>query len=116
MPAKKTIQGPLGIMQVYGSTWDWNKFWNEKWQNKDIGFHQAEVNPKLTRWLRDRKGHTIFVPLCGKSRDMSFMIQCGNQVVGVELSRDKILHQSVGGNISSPPGSTANSFGASPSY
>lgn len=36
--------------------------------------------------------------------------------VGLEFSRDKILHQSVGGNISSPPGSAAVNFGASPSY
>lgn len=36
--------------------------------------------------------------------------------VGVELSRDKVLHQSSGGNISSPPGSAATNFGASQTY
>ena len=36
--------------------------------------------------------------------------------VGLEFSRDKALHQSAGGNISSPPGSTAGSFAASPTF
>ena len=36
--------------------------------------------------------------------------------VGLEFSRDKALHQSSGGNISSPPGSTAGSFAASPTF
>ena len=36
--------------------------------------------------------------------------------IGLEFSRDKILHQSAGGNISSPPGSAAGSFGASPTF
>jgi hypothetical protein len=36
--------------------------------------------------------------------------------VGLEFSRDKALHQSSGGNISSPPGSTAGSFAASQTF
>ncbi|MBY0281846.1 MAG: hypothetical protein K2W94_06770 [Alphaproteobacteria bacterium] len=36
--------------------------------------------------------------------------------VGLELSRDKAMHQSSGGNISSPPSSAAGSYAASSAY
>ncbi len=36
--------------------------------------------------------------------------------VGLEVSRDKISHQNMGGNISSPPGSAASSFPSSATF
>lgn len=64
-------------------------FWHERWQLKQIGFHQQDINPYLLRYwpaLEIRSGSRVFVPLCGKSQDMLWLRQQGYAVVGVELS------------------------------
>ena len=64
-------------------------FWHAKWQKKEIGFHQDEYNPLLMEHFSKlgvpEKGR-VFVPLCGKTLDMSWFVSQGHQVVGVELS------------------------------
>lgn len=65
------------------------EFWLERWQQNQIGFHELEINRHLQKYwsaLNLPKGSIIFVPLCGKSRDMLWLLSCGYQVVGVELS------------------------------
>lgn len=65
------------------------RFWHERWQQNQIGFHQDEVNPYLqTYWprLQVPEGSKIFVPLCGKSIDMLWLRAQGYTVLGVELS------------------------------
>lgn len=62
--------------------------WLSRWQDDRIAFHQQDVNPKLASYwpelgLRDA---AVFVPLCGKSRDMRFLEQHSRTVVGVELA------------------------------
>ena len=65
------------------------KFWLERWQLNQIGFHQAEHNKLLLEfWPRlglDPKAR-VFVPLCGKSLDMRWLEAAGHDVLGVELS------------------------------
>jgi len=65
-------------------------FWLNKWIDNQIGFHRDEYNPNLIKFwspfTKESKG-TVFVPLCGKSRDMIFFKNCGHKVYGVELSR-----------------------------
>src|SRR5262245_58779604 len=64
-------------------------FWHERWRLNEIGFHQADFNARLIRhWpaLNVAKGGTVFVPLCGKSRDMWWLAHAGYRVIGVELS------------------------------
>lgn len=64
-------------------------FWHRRWRKNEIGFHQQEVNPYLVEhWpeLQVPAGGTVFVPLCGKSRDMVWLRQHGYGIVGVELS------------------------------
>ena len=64
-------------------------FWLERWQRQEIGFHQDEVNSHLIRYwnaLNPEPGGEVFVPLCGKSRDMLWLHQQGHPVLGVELS------------------------------
>ncbi len=66
-----------------------HEFWHERWGKKEIGFHQGEINPHLQRYwqqLNLPKGAHVFVPLCGKSRDMLWLQSRGYSVVGVEVS------------------------------
>ncbi|MDH5392129.1 MAG: thiopurine S-methyltransferase [Gammaproteobacteria bacterium] len=67
-----------------------NEFWLERWQNKQTGFHQQQVNPYLVKYwplLDNGANNRVFVPLCGKSADLVWLRQQGCEVVGVELSQ-----------------------------
>jgi len=61
-------------------------FWISTWQAGKIGFHLGSVNPNLLAHHQVLRGTRVFVPLCGKSVDLTFLAQKGRQVVGVELS------------------------------
>lgn len=64
-------------------------FWHARWEANEIGFHQADINPHLqTYWpaLQAPPGGCVFVPLCGKSRDLLWLAGAGQRVLGVELS------------------------------
>lgn len=69
------------------------EFWKDRWINGQIGFHQDRVNPYLAYFYgqkgpspEKRNALKVFVPLCGKSRDMLWLAQNGYQVLGVECS------------------------------
>ena len=69
------------------------QFWLDVWDKKQIGFDQKSVNPLLAKHmaaLNLSAGSRVFVPLCGKSIDMIWLLKQGFQVVGVELSQDAI--------------------------
>lgn len=69
------------------------EFWLERWRTNQIGFHQADFNARLRlHWpaLGLRNGAKVFVPLCGKSRDMLWLAQQGHPVLGIELSQTAI--------------------------
>lgn len=64
-------------------------FWLERWRQNQIGFHSDEVNPYLQRYwsaLDVAAPARVFVPLCGKSNDMLWLLAQGHEVIGVELS------------------------------
>jgi thiopurine S-methyltransferase len=63
-------------------------FWNERWQQNQIGFHMPVVNPHLIQyWPKIVSDHgSVFVPLCGKSKDLVWLEGQGHQVTGVECS------------------------------
>jgi thiopurine S-methyltransferase len=64
-------------------------FWLERWRLNQIGFHQADYNARLLRhWpaLDVPSDARVFVPLCGKSRDMWWLVARGHSVVGSELA------------------------------
>ncbi|SNY52201.1 thiopurine S-methyltransferase [Arsukibacterium tuosuense] len=64
-------------------------FWQEKWQKREIAFHQAAANPLLVNHfsqLSIAPGARVFLPLCGKSLDSHWLLACGYRVVGAELS------------------------------
>jgi thiopurine S-methyltransferase len=65
------------------------EFWHARWANNQIGFHQDDINPYLRHFwpvLGLRPKARVFVPLCGKSRDLLWLREQGFDVVGVELS------------------------------
>lgn len=65
-------------------------FWHNKWEKQEIGFHLNEVNPLLVTYfnrLALPQGSRIFVPLCGKTLDIHWLLDQGYQVVGAELSQ-----------------------------
>lgn len=64
-------------------------FWHQRWAKGEIGFHERDINPLLTKYfsqLNLTSNSRIFVPLCGKSHDISWLLQQGFKVVGAELS------------------------------
>ena len=63
--------------------------WNTRWEQNQIGFHEAKPNQYLTRYFAQfnlAKNATVFVPLCGKSHDLIWLAQQGMQVYGIECS------------------------------
>lgn len=68
-------------------------FWHRKWEENQIGFHNNEANPLLVNYfdkLSLVRGQRIFVPLCGKTLDISWLLSKGYQVVAIELSETAI--------------------------
>jgi thiopurine S-methyltransferase len=64
-------------------------FWEQRWREGRIGFHQDRPSPLLeAHWdaLRLPRDSRVFVPLCGKSLDMAWLASRGHRVLGVELS------------------------------
>ena len=68
-------------------------FWLERWKNNETGFHQTTINPYLTYFYGEkgappelREKLKVFVPLCGKSKDMLWLSQAGYKVFAVECS------------------------------
>ena len=68
-------------------------FWLERWRRGQIGFHQHHINPYLGYYygekgppLEKRAELKVFVPLCGKSKDLWWLQQNGYETLGVECS------------------------------
>lgn len=68
-------------------------FWLDRWNNNQTGFHQRRVNPYLVYFFGEkgpsfeqREALKVFVPLCGKSKDMLWLSQNGFKVFAVECS------------------------------
>jgi thiopurine S-methyltransferase len=64
-------------------------FWHQKWQKNEIGFHLPEANPLLVKHfskLQLKKGARVFLPLCGKTLDIAWLLAQGYRVAGAELS------------------------------
>jgi len=69
------------------------EFWHERWTKGEIGFHQHDFNAHMqafTDRLGLNPGEHIFVPLCGKSLDLLWLLQRGYRVSGVEISRQAV--------------------------
>ena len=65
------------------------RFWHERWDRGEIGFHQQEFNSHMQQFigrLGIAPGDHVLVPLCGKSLDMLWLAEQGYRVTGIELS------------------------------
>lgn len=65
-------------------------FWHERWENQQIGFHLKEVNPLLAAHFKALKltpGQRVFIPLCGKTLDIHWLLSQGIHIVGAELNQ-----------------------------
>ena len=63
--------------------------WLDRWKKGTTGWHRSDINPQLLEninQLAKTRPQKIFVPLCGASLDMKYLIDQGFHVVGVELS------------------------------
>lgn len=63
--------------------------WKQGWRANQIPFHRTQVHPLLARFwsaLKLTGAPRVFVPLCGKSLDLSWLHAQGHAIVGVELS------------------------------
>ena len=66
------------------------EYWLDRWEQGDIGFHQSTINPYLQEYwhrLHLARGSEVLIPLCGKSRDMLWLLERGHDVLGVEFSQ-----------------------------
>ena len=66
-----------------------NEQWRERWQSGQTGFHEPKPHPLLVEYLpvlNIAQGDAVFVPLCGASIDMQYLVHSGYRVVGCELS------------------------------
>lgn len=64
-------------------------FWLKKWDKNEIGFHGSEANPLLVKYFKELslpKNSRIFIPLCGKTLDIHWLLSQGFRVAGAELS------------------------------
>ena len=63
--------------------------WLEFWANNETDWHSDVVTQELEKYLgllKLESGDTVFIPLCGKSLDMIYMLNRGFSVIGVEVS------------------------------
>lgn len=78
------------------------EFWHQKWQKGEIAFHEGEVNRLLAAHFQTLNlplGSRVFLPLCGKTRDIAWLLAAGYQVVGAELSELAVKELFAGLNL-----------------
>jgi len=64
-------------------------FWLERWETNHTSFHRSEANKALVTHfdkLALEKGARVFVPLCGKTLDIGWLLSKGYRVAAAELS------------------------------
>lgn len=68
-------------------------YWHNLWDTDDIGFHMKETNKFLLKFfslLKLEKNSRVFIPLCGKTKDIKWLLDNGYRVVGAELNENAI--------------------------
>lgn len=68
-------------------------FWLQRWESGSIGFHRNDPNPLLLEHfsrLELRQASRVFIPLCGKTVDIAWLLAGGFRVVGIEFSKKAV--------------------------
>lgn len=66
-----------------------HEFWHDKWQKNEIGFHLNQPHSLLVKYIDSlnlEKNNRIFLPLCGKSLDIHWLLTQGYHLIGIDLS------------------------------
>ncbi len=76
-------------------------FWHDRWARREIAWHESAAHPLLVEYFSRLKlatGSRVFVPLCGKTIDIAWLLANGYRVAGAELSEIAIteLFQELG--------------------
>lgn len=77
-------------------------FWHRKWESNDIGFHEGVPNALLVKHFGDlglAPGSRVFLPLCGRTRDIDWLLDQGCRVAGAELSETAVRQWFTGNDI-----------------
>ena len=69
------------------------QFWLKAWENPSPGFHQLSTHPFLVKYWSDfaKSKGKVFIPLCGKSLDIKYIMDQGYEVVGIDLSESAVI-------------------------
>lgn len=68
-------------------------FWHQRWEKNETAWHECKGNALLIKYFHElslAKGRRVFVPLCGKTLDISWLLSNGYRVAGAELSQRAI--------------------------
>lgn len=68
-------------------------YWQSRWKKEKTGWHMETVYPQLPKlWpqLNINKNAEVFVPLCGKSKDLDWLADQGCHVTGIDVSEKAI--------------------------
>lgn len=75
--------------EYQGSSFMQLSFWQQRWQNNQIGFHEGVTNVYLLQYwsqLHLTENAAVFVPLSGKSQDLLWLAAQAYRVFAVECS------------------------------
>ncbi len=68
-------------------------FWQSRWQEGRIGFHEGRPNVLLEKHLAKLDllaGDHVFLPLCGKAMDLDWLLASGLRVSGIEFNETAV--------------------------
>lgn len=87
LPRQRAIKGSGKRERLSGTIVQVDpKFWEERWAQRQIGFHEGAPNSLLAKHVALLDGcRRVYVPLCGKAVDVSFLRSRGHDVSGSEL-------------------------------
>jgi thiopurine S-methyltransferase len=89
------------------------QFWDERWRERKIGFHEAKPNDLLAaHGDRIGKAQRVLVPLAGKTFDLRWLAEHGHDVVGVEFVETAVTEFFTEWGVSATP----HHLGAHPAF
>ena len=90
-PGKQETISPVGQAVAKGFLME-RAFWQQRWEQRQIGFHEGRPNALLERHiLRVAECKRVYVPLCGKAVDLAYLAGRGHEVLGSEVVREAVL-------------------------